>query len=292
MKKIKIISFLIVFFCGWSLWAQSQQAQIVNQGALVYKDADFDAPILAELKAGQSYAISIKKRGPFYKIRIKTGVTGWIADNDVRLSTVASPVGQAGPGKTAKGENTPASKSEKKSEAPARPLKPFYSSRYRGPVVSYLTYNENSMGAIRSQNMPFYGFKVAGPNTMFSGDFRTDAEFLFRSGAPDYYQSATGRAASGWIFITDFIFETAMPQSKWHMVTYGFGPMFKYSHFEVGLTESGKEINYSLDDMSLGAVFDLGLAFRTGKYALRFNTKYYWEKTKYWGFGITFGFPF
>jgi hypothetical protein len=127
---------------------------------------------------------------------------------------------------------------------------------------------------------------------MFSGDLRTDAEFLFHSGAPDYYQQTTGNGAAGWIFIADFVFETAMPQSKWHMVTFGFGPMFKYSHFEVALTENAKEVNYSLDDMALGAVFDLGLAFRVSSYALRFNAKYYWEKTKYWGFGATFGFPF
>ncbi len=280
MRSSRLSLFLIVFFCSWGVWAQSQRAQVVNQRALVYKDADFDAPILTEVKAGQFFAVSVKKRGPFYKIRLKAGVTGWIADNDVRVSSGMDST-KAVPLKTAK-----------KPEPPPRPLKPFYVSRYRGPTVSYLTYNENTMGQVRSQNMPFYGFKVAGPNTMFSGDFRTDAEFLVHFGAPDYYQTATGHPASGWIFVTDFIFETAMPQSKWHMVTFGFGPMFKYSHLEVGLTESGKEINYSLDDMALGAVFDLGLAFRTGKYALRFNTKYYWEKTKYWGFGVTFGFPF
>lgn len=284
--------------------SQSQKAQIVNDGALVYKDADFDATVLGELRAGKIYMVSVKQRGPFYKIRVKPGVTGWIADNDIRLARGHSKGNAAG---SAPAPATPAAavkkgakatpapipgKDEKKLEAPAKPLKPFYISRYRGPTLAYLTYNEDTMGKLRTQNMPFYGFKVNGPNTMFSGDLRTDAEFLFHFGAPEYYQQATGNAGNGWIFLTDFIFETALPQSKWHMLTFGFGPMFKYSHYEVALLENGKTINYSLDDMALGAVLDGGLAFRVYSYALRFNVKYYFEKTKYWGFGATFGFPF
>jgi outer membrane protein W len=79
------------------------------------------------------------------------------------------------------------------------------------------------------------------------------------------------------------------------MLTYGFGPMFKYTHYEVTLLSNttNKEISYSLDDMALGAVFDVGLHFRLADtYALRFNVKYYWEKTQYWGGILTFGFPF
>lgn len=281
------------FLCG-SAFAQSQNAIVVNSGAIVYKDPDFDAEVLTELKAGKIYPVSLKTKGPFYKIRVRPGVLGWIADTDVRLGKGQGKNAASLEKKTTKGAS--ANKADKKSEpkvvTPSKPLKPFYASRYRGPVLSYLTYNEDTMGALRSQNLPFYGFKVAGPNTMFSGDMRTDAEFLFHFGAPNYYEKYTGQSAGGWVFLTNFIFETALPQSKWHMLTFGFGPMFKYSHYEVGLTENSKVVNYSLDDMALGVVLDGGLAFRIGSYALRFNAKYYWEKTKYWGFGATFGFPF
>lgn len=278
---------MMMVFVGLSAEAQSQKAMVVNQGALVYKDADFDAPVVTELKAGQVFDISLKQKGPFYKIRVKSGVLGWIADNDIRLSKS----GKLSPVKTPpKGD---AKKEEKDSFLEKKRAKSFYASRFRGPVLSYLTYSENTMGALRADNTPFYGFKVAGPNTMFSGDFRTDAEFLIHFGAPSYYQKGTGYPASGWIFLADFIFETASPQSKWHMLTYGFGPMFKYTHYEVSLLQNAKEVSYSLDDMTLGAVFDVGLHFRMANtYALRFNVKYYWEKTQYWGGSLTFGFPF
>jgi len=289
MKFLNSFLFLFLFFVGVGAFAQSQKVKIVNDGALVYKQPDFDAPVLTQLRAGQIYDVSTQTKGPFYKIRIKPGQMGWIADTDVRTGKAAAVAGKK-PDKT----------EEKKKEQPKdnflekkRP-RSFYASRYRGPVVSYLTYSENTMGKLRTENMPFYGFKVQGPNTMFSGDFRTDAEFLFHTSAPGYYEKATGYPASGWIFIADFVFETAYPQSKWHMLTFGFGPMFKYSHYQVSLLDvTNKPLAYSLDDMALGAVFDGGLAFRIADtYALRFNLKYYWEKTKYSAGSITFGFPF
>lgn len=282
---------MILFFVGWGASAQSQKAVVLNEGALVYKEADFDAPVLTRFKAGQVYEISLKTKGPFYKVRVKPGVVGWIADTDVRPKNAAKVQNDKGvtvkkPDKKEENDSFP----EKK-----KPQKSFYSSRYRGPMLAYLSYTENTMGDLRTQTLPFYGVKIAGPNTMFDGDLRTDAEFLFHSGAPAYYQTSTGFPASGWTFLTDFIFETASPQSKWHMLTFGFGPMFKYSHYEVSLNalQNAKQATYSLDDMVFGAVFDVGLAFRIADtYALRFNVKYYWEKTKYWGGSLTFGFPF
>jgi len=284
-----VMMFSMAFFGTFRAQAQSQKAVIINQGALVYTEADFDAPVLTELSAGQIFNISLKQKGPFYKIRIKKGVVGWIADNDLRVAKG----GKLPPLKAADKEKTPEAKEEKNRFPEKKRVRSFYASRYRGPLFSYLTYSEKTMGKERHHNMNFVGARVAGPNTMFSGDLRTDAEFLFHSGAPDYYQKYTGYPASGWIFITDFIFETASPQSKWHMTTFGFGPMFKYTHYQTSLLQNGREVAYSLDDMTLGAVFDVGLHFRILEtYALRFNVKYYWEKTQYWGGALTFGFPF
>lgn len=290
MKILNSFLFLILFFVSAGALAQSQKAKVINDGALVYKDADFDAPVVTQLKVGSVYDVSLKTRGPFYKIRLKPGLMGWIADTDVRTgkgSAVAGKQPEAGKPGDKKKDDAKNNFIEKKR------TRSFYGSRYRGPVVSYLSYREDTMGRSYSENMSFYGFKVQGPNTMFSGDFRTDAEFLFNFSAPRFYEKATGYPASGWIFLTDFTFESAYPQSKWHMLTFGFGPMFKYSHYQVSLLQNGKALSYSLDDMTLGAVFDGGLAFRIADtYALRFNIKYFWEKTKYLGGSITFGFPF
>jgi hypothetical protein len=302
MKILLCLLFLgMVFYSGQS-GAQSQKAMVINNGALVYVNPDFDSELLTELKAGAVYDISLKTKGPFYKIRVRPKITGWIADTDVKVGKFKGgvPGGKSAGGSGKVKSPGKANSKDAANEEAAKPSKflvkkkrrPFDETRFRGPTASYVAYTEDTMGAQRTQNMPFFGFKVEGPNTLFSGDMRTSSEFLFHPGAPDFYEKATGTAANGWIFLTDFVFETALPQSASHMLTFGFGPMFKYTHYEVTLQEAGHPLSYSLDDMAVGAVFDLGLGFRLGSYALRFNGKYYWEKTRYWALGLTFGFPF
>lgn len=333
MNHFRFFLFLTVSLLMGPAFAQSQKAMVVNDGALVYVNPDFDSELLTELKAGTVYDVSLKTKGPFYKIRVRPKVTGWIADTDVKVgkfnaSAVAkqspqdsknavkpgSPAGAAAARARAqsrgkdlaknkenakdkdknkeKENNVETEASKRTTFLERRKKRPFDETRFRGPTLSSINYIEDTMGAQRTQSLPFFGLKVEGPNTLFSGDLRTNAELLFHFGAPDFYEKATGTKADGWIFLTDFIFETALPQSNWHMITFGFGPMFKYTHYGVTLQENGKPLAYSLDDMTLGAVFDGGLGFRLGSYALRFNAKYYWEKTRYWGGSLTFGFPF
>ena len=70
--------------------------------------------------------------------------------------------------------------------------------------------------------------------------------------------------------------------------------MFKFSHFELGITDSGtgKTKSYSADDISVGAIFNFGVAFKVSDYALRLDAKYYWEKEAYLAGGLSFLFPF
>ncbi len=136
----------------------------------------------------------------------------------------------------------------------------------------------------------FYGIKFNGYNTLFEGDIYTDANLLFHVGAPNYYSDYTGRSSDGFIVMANFLFQTVLPQSKMHLLYYGFGPMFKYSHLTIDVPNgANKTISYAADDMAFGAIFDVGLAFRLGTLSLRTDAKYYWERTKYYGFGFESG---
>jgi hypothetical protein len=277
---LKILGFLFIA-CLWPsvLWAQAQQATVVNDGALVYQDADFDAAVINTLKVGGVYNISKGKKGAFYKIRLKPGTVGWIADNDVRLGVI---------------KIKPQPKTvDIETEMKKKPVKPFMRSRYRGVALEYLMYQEDTMGEYRTSGLMFYGMKINGYNTMFTGDIYTDANILFHVGAPSYYADETGHSADGFIVIANFLLETALPQSKWHMFYYGFGPTFKYSHFNLESDTGTESLTYPADDMTLGAVFNLGLGFRLSQsLSLRSDIKYYWEKTKYYGAGLNLGFAF
>jgi hypothetical protein len=115
---------------------------------------------------------------------------------------------------------------------------------------------------------------------------------LFSPSAPKYYEDITKKSAGGFIFIADFLFQTAVPRGKDVMTFYGFGPMLKYSHFNLEVPDGTRTLNYAADDMSVGAVFNLGLGFRISRVAMRLDAKYYWEKVQYYGFGANVGLDF
>ena len=47
------------------------KGKVINEGAIVYKNADFDSPVLGYLPAGKVYEISSKTFGAFYRIRVE-----------------------------------------------------------------------------------------------------------------------------------------------------------------------------------------------------------------------------
>lgn len=263
--------------------AQSQKATIINNESMIYQDADFDAAVITTLKSGGVYDISIGKKGPFYKIRVKPGTIGYISESDLRVGII-----KLKPKKELTGEEYKTKSKKQKS---------FEKARYRGPVLDMISYVEDTMGSLRNESLLFYGMKWSGYNTFFDGDVYTDANLLFHIGAPSYYESATTNTASGWVIIANFLFQTPLPQSRTHMIYYGFGPSYKYSHFNVSLKDSlisatPDNTDYTLDDMTLGAVFNLGLAFRLNKYDLRTDVKYYWETQRYTSIGASFQWEF
>lgn len=277
LNKGLIVLFLMLF--PWFGWAQVQQATVIEDGALVYKEADFDAPIIASLKRGSVYTISKSVKGPFYKIRIKPGSVGWVSDVDIRPGVI-----NLKPSKL--------KKESKKEEEKSVPKKPFFAARYRGLALDYINFTEDTLGEERSDYLLFYGLKFNGFDTLFQGEIYAEGNLLFHFGAPKYYADVTKKNADGFIFIADFLLQTAIPQGKNQLFYYGFGPVFKYSHFNLELPDGARTLNYSADDMSLGAVFNLGLAFRLWKTSLRTDAKWYWEKAQYPGFGLSLGLEF
>lgn len=262
---------------------KSQKGTVISEEAMVYQNPDFDSPVVGTVHRGENYDISIGRKGPFYKVRLKPGSLGWIGDNDIvpGANRVSPPV---------KNPKAPNIKKKKAQQAPSQPKKkqkPFVLQDYRGPALEYLPFKEETLGASRKENLLFYGFKWAGPNLIVDGDTVTDASVLFHYGAPKYYKDATGSDASGWIILANFLFQSNQSQGRDVMTFYGFGPAFRYSHFNVAMNVAGQNTNYAADDMALGAVFNGGIGLRRGNYAVRAELKYYWEKTTYLGGGLS-----
>lgn len=69
--------------------------------------------------------------------------------------------------------------------------------------------------------------------------------------------------------------------------------VLSYSKYDVGLRNASGTINYySLEDMVLGAVANVGFFYKISNMTLRGEYKLYMEKMTYWGIGLGFLFPF
>lgn len=261
-------------------WAQMQKAQIVTQGALLYTEPDFDATPLGALQAGDVVDVSTQRYGAFYFAKTKIGQQGYISDVDVKLAKGAIQQG---------GQLTPseapriASKSEKKIDR--RP--PFEETRFVGLSYDFIRYSEDTMGKSYSEPYDFFGIKFTGPNLLL-GIMPVDIHLRFTNQVPTYYQKNTGQPVESLITISDIKFMSFWPQSSWHMLFLGFGPTVRYSRFDVKY--NGK--SYPLEDVGVGAAFNVGIAFRWGKFALRTEADYFWEKSKYSSAGASLQYAF
>lgn len=282
-KRLFVFLTIVIFPC--LVWANSQQGTVLIQGAMVYSEANFDAPVIAELKYGAIYTISKKKRGPFYRIRLQPGKLGWISDIDIQPGIQKVPSRKKQIDQEVAKEAPELAQDESRSET-------FYATRYRGLTFDYINYTEKTMGEERSALTPFFGFRFSGFNTVFAGDIYAEGNILIHPGAPKYYEEQTGGRASGGIVIANFLLQTVIPKTSNLVYLYGFGPMVKYSHFNIDLEGTSLGKSYSLDDLNLGVLFNLGLGYRIKKTVIKADVKYYWEKTQYFGAGLHFGWEF
>lgn len=292
--------FFGIFFVSIG-FAQNQWAKAVGEYPYVYAQPDFNAPVLAELERGKNYVISKQKFSElFYKISVKPGLVGYVSDVEVQIQNSGGVRPKTNPNsvnkKTVNKKTNPRSSVKKEVVTPPKPdtRLPFYATRYRGLIVENMNYAEDTMSKHRTANLTFFGYRVCGFNTLFSGEMSTDASVLVYFGAPKYYEEITGQPASGWIIHTDFTFDTLYPQGKNHLISYGFGPMFKYSHLVASLKNTTNAFNtdYPMDDMTLGVLFRLGIAFRINNMSLRSDVKYYIESQRYFAYNLSALFAF
>ena len=264
----------------------SQKGTVIVPEGTIFQTPSFDGQVIGTVGEGQIFDISLGKLGAFYKIRIRPGLLGWISEAEIKPNAGTQ---MQGPDTPPDEGTSPAGRSAKGDKAPVEKKKVISGRRFRGLALENINYSEKTMGKIRRDVLLFYGLKFSGPNTVFSGFVETDAEILFHSGAPGYYQAATGNPASGFIMMGNFLFETTVPQGRDSMLFYGFGPNFRLSHIETSLKndpDAGSYRAYAMDDMTIGAVFNLGATYAIGSYALRLEGRYYWETQQYFSFGL------
>lgn len=274
---MRVILGLLLFF-SLEVFAQKatpaskgQTAEVTVDGAIVYQEANFDAPVIVTLPVGKKIRISTGKKDTFYRILVKPGVTGWISDVDVSVPLSKSVKSKA------------SSKKSKKAKA-ERPknTKPYYLRRHLGLQYMIVQYREKTLGRRPIESLGFVGFKMTGTDVLIEGDLPSEINFMFHSGAPDYYRDITGVGMSGFAMLADMMLLSPVAIGDGHTVSIGFGPMMKYSRFTTSI--GGKSLN--LEDFNLGAAFSLAAGIGVGPVSLRAEYKYFWETQTYSGLGV------
>ena len=284
--------FFSVFLATAVAVAYNPKAKIKNDGAIVYKAADFDSAVLSYLKAGELYEVSTNVYGgAFYRIKLKNGSVGYIADTDIMK------LKSEGIDDFSQFEKKPEKKIDKKSSTmkePSTKKRSFQYTKYIGLEYDNVQYRENTMGLRPTEPLGFFGIKLFGPDLAISGAVITQMNFKYYGGAPQFYEQATQRPAEGSIIMGDFQFVDVFPSGPLILAHFGFGPMFRYSSYTLQLKDAAtsKVTSYGSDSIGVGAIFTLGIGVKAGPVAIRGEVQYIWEELQYFGYSLALQMPF
>lgn len=293
--NMNVIFSMLLLLISRGVFAQSVIAEVTGEFPYAYAQPDFDSPVVANLKPGTFYYVSKQQFAyGFHKVQLQKNQAAYISSSEIKIVT-AEYVQQK-----RKHKNNPKAAEQEAKEAKAEEKKAVQNSksisqsRYRGLIIEQQNYTEDTMSKTRTEAVTFFGYRVVGNNTLFSGEMSTDAAVLVSMGAPKYYQEITGNSAAGWIINTHFTFDTLVPLSHAAVYSYGFGPMAKYSHFETNLKSSvgSGTTSYVLDDLTLGVLLRLGLGVKWNSISLRSDIKYFIESKQYMAINISTLFVF
>ena len=260
-------------------------ATVVTDGALVYASPSEDASILAQLPVGKQIRVS-KGTTPgiqkFHKVQV--GKTfGFIDDIDISMGAAPAPPHpgkhEAGTEKMTDKEKAAREKAKKKAayrKEHTKPVEPMYFTRFVGLAIGAQEFKEGILGVNSSQTIPVYGLKITGPDVLLKGPIM-DINLLLHYGAPSYYNNLSVIQPNGFIIFADAMFVLPFVQRQNSMVYISAGPLLVYSKF--GVVNNNQTMD--LQALELGVDAALGVGFRLGKIAIKFEGKYYLEKQQY-----------
>ena len=239
--------------------APPQMGRVIVESSAVYEQADFDSPVLAEIKQGEKLQMSNVKFGPFYRVRLSRGKNagrvGYIAETDVKSNHEIKKI-----------------------------VKDFKSSRaldqrrFRGLSVQWMRFREETMESRPTSPYTLVGGRWLGPDLTEKGDYPLDLGIHLGWTAPAHYEQALGEKASGFMLVPEVLLVSLFPTGKSVVSMFGFGPFLRYSKFDVKTSRNGISTSYSLEDLNLGLVLEVGVGVVFGSFQVRSDLRLYWER--------------
>jgi hypothetical protein len=276
------------------------KATVITDGGAVYSEPDFDAKVADYLSVKTPVWASRKAvpghggLGLFHRVHFQSK-TGYMADVDIRVVDVKEAAEPPPPPAAAvPGEKPVAKKPPKKVRSKAysaededRKSEPPYFTRYIGGSLALTDFTEKFENHTLRSMMPMFGLRATGPGVLFDGP-PLDFNIMISPFHPGYYSSFT-KSVTGFLVFGDVdLILPFIERTNW-LWTYSLGIMYTYTNYKVQISDSkfdSQEFRIGLD-VGIGAAY----CFGPGKhkpYAIRADAKYYFEKTRYYGFLTSF----
>lgn len=261
---------------GWAA------ALIYVDGAAIYSQPDFDAPVKDYLRYKSRVLISTKAlrgtggMGLFHQVRYSKDKTGYVTDTDIRVASKER--------KKAPPTEKKVSKAWEKEEQEALGDSPLFFRKYVGAAISMVQYAEKFGGKRRAdENMMMYGLRMSGPDIL--AGFPLDFNLWFSLDKPDFYSppGSSGKP-TGFMMFGDIMAQLPMIDINKTLVTYGLGVMWVFTNYKIPDGDAKVESK----EFRIGLDAGLGVGQRFGSYMVRADVKYYYERTQYLGGILSF----
>lgn len=266
---------LLFLFLTDSAWAV-QKAKIISTEVEIYEEADFDSEIISSVHEGETYLISDKTYGPFYRIKLKNGKIGYIVDYELDIE---------GKGRIKEKDLDAVlfeqmsgliNDSQNKVTDAAEEAEVF-GLGYSGPALQLINFHENVFGADQVDDLLAVGYKnISDMAWSILGSFKV----------PKYYTDKVGYSAKGMKVWADLGFSSQVVNYRKSSIRFS-GTLFTHVSLIQLETTTRK---YDLHDITLGLALELGWLIKIKKNAMDLAVKYYFDKTQYAGLGVSFLF--
>ncbi|AZZ37151.1 hypothetical protein CIK05_10230 [Bdellovibrio sp. qaytius] len=286
--RLASLIFLSFIFCFQFALAQSK-ARVLDPDTDVYSTPDFDANVIGTVDPEESFLVSKKPYGPFYKVKFKDGTIGYIPDTNLTIEGVGAVKEQPFKGDDLDKKNAKRAKREKVEEDEnAEDDTENPNINYKGVTFSIINFHENTMGGNQVADLAAYGFRFQPMQGNYQSALAYD--LMVATKPPDYYAEKTGAQTSGAVFWGSAGISNVSALNSNTSLRYGAGPFLRYSYFTIKNATLKPQSNYNLQDLTAGLDFQAGVMLHSRHVTIDLGLRYFWDKEGYGGFGVGFLF--
>lgn len=268
VNAVRVFFFVFVFL--WvNLVFAAKKATVIGNEVEIYSEADFDSEIIDEVRAGETYPVSNKPVGAFYRIKLKSGKIGYIVDYELDIEGIGPLKPKEFDDVFMEDSGDEQTKEQLENETDTDSL----SKNYSGLLLQMINYQENVLGGVQADNLTTIGYKSVSYITWsLAGSFTP----------PKYYAAKTGGSVSGINWWADLGYSNTIGHINKSDLRFS-GSVFLHSS-NLRLVTAQK--TYNIDDASVGVALEGSIFFKFKKLALDLSLKYYVDKVSYAALGM------